>query len=265
MAVLLEPGVSRGPSKDKDVAVTIVDAKFVADYLRGKSNPSVAGIVTFRGEDGEEFTQSMKAGSPEYFAVTPDGTQLISANPSERPDEKLRLSPKAELSHFFNSLLKNGVSASKLGSSIKNIVGIKGTARAFVVETYTKSDGTTGENLVVMFTKIDPASIGAAVSPSPATTAAASQSGPAGTAGTNGSSAAASEHAIAVLKLIVAEGSKFKVGDGLKDLRTAAFRTFVKAKIPATARMDTMKLITSADFVNTVDGFMFDGTEIERV
>jgi hypothetical protein len=267
MAITLEPGVSRGPSKDKDVAVQIIDAKWDSNYVRGKSQfASIAGIITFRGDDGEEFTQNYKAGSPEIFAVTPDGLALTSAKPEERADDKLRLSPKAEISHLFNSLIKNGVSVAKLGTSIKNLVGIKGTVRAFVTDTYTKADGTTGENLTVMFTKVDPASIGSAVAPSPTPAATAVASAPAAATAGNGSSGTA-EYAATVLRAIIPEGSSFIVGDGLKDLKKAALQNFVKAKVPPASRVDTMKLITSADFISGVEGFLYDPAagEISRM
>jgi len=61
-----------------------------------------------------------------------------------------------------------------------------------------------------------------------------------------------------VLEAVVAAGGTFKVGDGAKNLKYQALKTFVKTKVPATSRKEVTELLISPDFVNGLEGFVYD-------
>jgi hypothetical protein len=264
MAIALKPGEARGPSRDKDVEVEIVGVKFDPAHVRGAGKPSVAAIITYHTSDGDEYPQNYQAGSPDWFAVTPDGYSLTSAKPQERPDDRLTLSPRSEFSLLLSSLYKCGVPETKVSNSLKNLIGIKGTIRAIVTDTYEPKDrpGTTRDVLTALFTKVDPVSLGAPTSASaPATAPATHANGPAATQVSD----EIKQYAEMVLQNVVAPGATFAVGDANKELKAAALKNFVKVKVPPAARKAVIDLMVSPDFVNGLEGFLFDGGAITRV
>ena len=260
MAIQLRPGEVRGLSRDKDVSVEITAVKFDPAHVRGNSKPSVSAIITYHTPEGEDHVQNYQAGSPEWFAVTPDGFSLTSAKPDERPDDRLSLNPRSEFALLLSSLYKCGVPEARIGTSLRNLLGIKGTIRAIVTDTYEPKDkpGTTKDVLTALFTKVDPASLAGSVAQAPATAQAA---------GASAATAPSDEnlgYVKAVLEAVVSPGSEFPCGDQNKELKTMALKTFVKVKVPATARKAVMDLLLNPDAVNSIDGFLMGDGSIQR-